>query len=604
MRVRVRGGWYDTSSLRFRVDERRGRLSPREGELLEFLRRRLGAPQSRETLLQDVFGYHPKVKSRALDLAVFRLRKKIEQDPGEPMHLQTVPQVGYRLVLDESTDEVDAPAGPPRVHSALVERALADRDGERLLGGVWADLDAAQQRALATLSLFRAPAAPQTIGRAFGPDLQAQAELLQQEGVLAWEGRGLAMSRSLRAMAAREVRDTDLDAFRHWALSTAELSLRWEGSRSHAPLVAHSVEILELARGLSAEEAVLLRSAVLWHMPLVSARQLGRLEESSQALDGRLRAKALQTLLRHRLESPDVLGDWAEELERLMSSFAPVDEAQAWLAVHDYYRSSGTRPPVDDAFELLERLDDAPGLTSQLWLRIGNGAQGVPRREAFEKAAEAAKRADSPLLLALGLGGLATSAERATEETLDLVRLAVDLVPSRSMTHSVVLTNLASVALLCDPEAAVPLCAEALARARAGVRPSLLGMALVMHSDLDRVQGRPELALDRLEEATEVLEGTRTWLDAQLRIVATHAELGQQAIARVLLDSLPPAQTRSQRMVALAARAHLVLAETGETAEATRILQALDTQQLGTMVQDQVDLAVELHRGLWAPPSP
>ena len=172
------------------------------------------------------------------------------------------------------------------------------------------------------------------------------------------------------------------------------------------------------------------------------------------------------------------------------------------------------------------------------------------------------------------------------------------------MTHSVVLTNLASVALLCDPEAAVPLCAEALARARAGVRPSLLGMALVMHSDLDRVQGRPELALDRLEEATEVLEGTRTWLDAQLRIVATHAELGQQAIARVLLDSLPPAQTRSQRMVALAARAHLVLAETGETAEATRILQALDTQQLGTMVQDQVDLAVELHRGLWAPPSP
>jgi two-component system phosphate regulon response regulator OmpR len=37
---------------------------------------------------------------RSVDVQVTRLRRKIERDPREPVHLQTVRGVGYRLTGD------------------------------------------------------------------------------------------------------------------------------------------------------------------------------------------------------------------------------------------------------------------------------------------------------------------------------------------------------------------------------------------------------------------------------------------------------------------------------------------------------------------------
>jgi len=37
---------------------------------------------------------------RSIDVQVTRLRRKIEPDPKEPIHLQTVRGVGYKLIGD------------------------------------------------------------------------------------------------------------------------------------------------------------------------------------------------------------------------------------------------------------------------------------------------------------------------------------------------------------------------------------------------------------------------------------------------------------------------------------------------------------------------
>ena len=52
---------------------------------------------TRETLLQRVWGYDYLGDSRLVDVAVQRLRAKVESDPSEPALITTVRGVGYRL---------------------------------------------------------------------------------------------------------------------------------------------------------------------------------------------------------------------------------------------------------------------------------------------------------------------------------------------------------------------------------------------------------------------------------------------------------------------------------------------------------------------------
>ena len=73
-------------------------LTATEFRLLEILARRRGRVQSRDRLLQDVWGYENPIDSRTVDTHMRRLREKL----GEAaQHLETVRGVGYRVAAQE-----------------------------------------------------------------------------------------------------------------------------------------------------------------------------------------------------------------------------------------------------------------------------------------------------------------------------------------------------------------------------------------------------------------------------------------------------------------------------------------------------------------------
>jgi two-component system, OmpR family, phosphate regulon response regulator OmpR len=83
-----------------RGDLRRGdeivRLTERERDMLRLLAARPGETVSRELLA----GPGVAGNERTVDVQVNRLRHKIERDPANPLHLQTVRGAGYRLLID------------------------------------------------------------------------------------------------------------------------------------------------------------------------------------------------------------------------------------------------------------------------------------------------------------------------------------------------------------------------------------------------------------------------------------------------------------------------------------------------------------------------
>jgi two-component system response regulator MtrA len=72
-------------------------LTATEFRLLLELGRRPGQVFTRELLLELVWGYDYLGDSRLVDIAVQRLRAKLEAEPGSPRLITTVRGVGYRL---------------------------------------------------------------------------------------------------------------------------------------------------------------------------------------------------------------------------------------------------------------------------------------------------------------------------------------------------------------------------------------------------------------------------------------------------------------------------------------------------------------------------
>jgi two-component system, OmpR family, phosphate regulon response regulator OmpR len=72
------------------------RLTEREREMLRLLAENAGDTVTREALA----GPGGAGNERTVDVQVNRLRRKIERDPANPLHLQTVRGTGYRLLLD------------------------------------------------------------------------------------------------------------------------------------------------------------------------------------------------------------------------------------------------------------------------------------------------------------------------------------------------------------------------------------------------------------------------------------------------------------------------------------------------------------------------
>ena len=70
-------------------------LTLREFELVKFLAEHRGRIFSRETLLEEGWGYDYYGDTRTVDVTVRRIREKIEDNPAEPAYIMTKRGVGY-----------------------------------------------------------------------------------------------------------------------------------------------------------------------------------------------------------------------------------------------------------------------------------------------------------------------------------------------------------------------------------------------------------------------------------------------------------------------------------------------------------------------------
>jgi two-component system response regulator MtrA len=73
-------------------------LTRTEFDLLVELARHAGQVLARETLLDRIWGYDYLGDSRLVDVAVGRLRAKVENDPANPELIVTVRGAGYKAV--------------------------------------------------------------------------------------------------------------------------------------------------------------------------------------------------------------------------------------------------------------------------------------------------------------------------------------------------------------------------------------------------------------------------------------------------------------------------------------------------------------------------
>ena len=87
----------DPAGFTARKDGKDLSLTATEFRLLLEMARRPGQVFTRELLLQRVWNYDYLGDSRLVDVAVQRLRSKLEDDPAHPRMIKTVRGVGYRL---------------------------------------------------------------------------------------------------------------------------------------------------------------------------------------------------------------------------------------------------------------------------------------------------------------------------------------------------------------------------------------------------------------------------------------------------------------------------------------------------------------------------
>ena len=83
-------------SLHDPLENRRIRLTDKEASVLKFLYRAGGKPVGRQTLLREVWGYAKGASTHTVETHIYRLRRKIEPDPGSARILLNE-DGGYRL---------------------------------------------------------------------------------------------------------------------------------------------------------------------------------------------------------------------------------------------------------------------------------------------------------------------------------------------------------------------------------------------------------------------------------------------------------------------------------------------------------------------------
>ena len=93
----IRGLRVDLARHTVQKDGRELDLTQREYELIRFLAQTPGKIVSRQELMSEVWQYEYFGDLRAVDVAVRRLREKLEDDPANPDYVLTKRGVGYYL---------------------------------------------------------------------------------------------------------------------------------------------------------------------------------------------------------------------------------------------------------------------------------------------------------------------------------------------------------------------------------------------------------------------------------------------------------------------------------------------------------------------------
>ncbi|HQV27869.1 MAG TPA: response regulator transcription factor [Thermoflexales bacterium] len=90
----------DIEARALTVDEQPVELTRTEFSLLEALMTNPGFTLTRDELLEKAMGYAYEGMGRTLDTHMRNLRRKVEPDPDNPLYIQTVYGVGYRMARD------------------------------------------------------------------------------------------------------------------------------------------------------------------------------------------------------------------------------------------------------------------------------------------------------------------------------------------------------------------------------------------------------------------------------------------------------------------------------------------------------------------------
>lgn len=93
------------TSLECKMQGRLIKLTPTEFEILYCLMQHVGEAVPLSSILQEVWGYDADEDVRMLRVHIGGLRQKIEENHKVPQYLQTVTNVGYRLIAAPSLTE-------------------------------------------------------------------------------------------------------------------------------------------------------------------------------------------------------------------------------------------------------------------------------------------------------------------------------------------------------------------------------------------------------------------------------------------------------------------------------------------------------------------
>lgn len=339
------------------------KLTQREADLLAYLAAREREVE-REELLIQVWGHVRPTSLRAVDMAILRLRKKIEPEPTQPRFLLSSYGGGYRLVLPGPDDRVLETLrtsaalllqhGRPREALELLDQHEAARSPDDVQGAV-------RRAQLACNAWFSLGDLPRAV------ELGEQGlQLAQRHGL---EGLEAAIGCSLAAVLrpagsgqrARQLAQRSLELHTH---------LRQPVGRARALSV-----LADLAPGTEALELV--------QQALVALEQAEAPERTglqAQSLQGALQlrvARGLQSVGRSREAIPHL-----EQAVRIHEVLGKVRiEGQARIAVASIWLELGeldaVEAPLLQGIEVLRRGDSpralAHGLVFQvMWLLVAH----------------------------------------------------------------------------------------------------------------------------------------------------------------------------------------------------------------------------------------